>query len=116
MSADRVKKFVERMSEVRGEAFDEPPLLTMDGYDDCIIGVAQRFNEWFVVYDREKILKKLERDGMSEDEALEFHEFNQAGGWHGSATPAFLDTPVEGADYSDETDPDDDAADEGEIT
>lgn len=68
--------------------------LLMDGYDDCIVGVVTRFGaEPFVVYDHKKVLAKLMLDGMSEEEAVEFHEFNQAGAWVGKHTPGFLDMP-----------------------
>ena len=70
---------------------EEP--LVMDGYDDCVIGVLERFGmEPVVLYDKEKVLKKiigLSGDGSYED-ALEYYEFNQLGGWHGDKTPGFL--------------------------
>ena len=34
-----------------------------------------------------------ERDGMTEEEAREFHDFNQLGGWHGEHTPGFMELP-----------------------
>lgn len=70
-------------------------LVTMDGYDDCIIGIGSRANaeERFVVYDTQKIIMKLvEEHNMVYHEAVEFYEFNQACVWHGSKTPAFVDT------------------------
>jgi hypothetical protein len=73
-------------------------LLVMDGFDDCIVGIGSRFgsagHEQFVIYARRKVIEKLmKRDGMSEEEAVEFHEFNQVGAFVGPHTPAFLDTP-----------------------
>ena len=73
-------------------------LLTMDGYDDCIVGIATRFGpngtETFVVYDREKVIQKLMKHGIADrDDAVDFHHFNQADAYHGKHTPAFLDTP-----------------------
>jgi hypothetical protein len=65
----------------------------MDGYDDCIVGVARRFTDTFVIYDYKKVIEKLMSDGMSEDDAIEFWEFNQVGGWMGDKTPGFLFTP-----------------------
>ena len=69
-------------------------LKVMDGYDDCIVGICQRFNDTFVVYDRARVIQKLMADGMTFDEAMEFHEFNQLGAWVGAGTPAFLDVPA----------------------
>jgi biotin synthase-related radical SAM superfamily protein len=66
-------------------------LLKMDGFDDCIAGVCLRFGqEPVIIYDRAKVISKLMEDGCTEEEAEEFHEFNQAGAWVGERTPAFL--------------------------
>lgn len=68
-----------------------PEAVVMDGYDDCIIGICQRFGqESIVAYDRKKVIRKLMKDGMSYDDAEEFHEFNQAGAWVGKETPCFI--------------------------
>jgi len=66
--------------------------LTMDGYDDCAIGILERFGmESIVIYDKEKIIEKLMDEGIpTYEEALEFYEYNQLGGWHGDLTPGFL--------------------------
>lgn len=69
-----------------------PDCMTIDGYDDCIIGVASRFGmSDCVAYDRNKIIKKLEQDGMSLEEAEEFFEYNILGAWVGETTPIFID-------------------------
>jgi hypothetical protein len=86
------REFVDRFSDEHfGEG--EDGLLVMDGFDDCIIGVGQRFTDHFVVYDLEKVIAKLMEQGMSEEEAIEFHEFNQLGAWVGPGTPVFLHFP-----------------------
>lgn len=72
----------------------EEPLLLMSGYD-CIVGVVRRFNDTFVLYDRERVLQKMVDGGMSYEDAVEFFEFNQVGAWMGDATPAFLVTGQE---------------------
>ena len=66
--------------------------LIMDGYDDCAIGVLERFGmEPIVLYDKEKVINKLVENGCDDHEgANEFYEFNQLGGWHGDLTPGFL--------------------------
>jgi hypothetical protein len=86
----------DRIEEIYAD--HEPPLLFMDGYDDCIAGVVHRFNDTFVVYDLVKVLDKLKADGMTEEEALEFWSYNQLGGWHGDSTPGFLAAHPEDAD------------------
>ena len=72
------------MSEYEG-------LLKMDGYDDCLVGVVERFGEdSYFIYDRELVLEKLQKGGMSYEEAVEYYEFNQLGAYVGERTPAFL--------------------------
>lgn len=62
-----------------------------DGFDDAIVGLAQRFKSWFVVYDKARVLQTLvERDGMSEEDAVEFFDFNIVDAWDGEGTPCFL--------------------------
>jgi len=72
--------------------FDPDHLLVMDGYDDCIVGVVERFGQDPIVcYDKYKVIEKLQDDGgMSRDEAVEFFHFNHLGAWMGDLTPCFL--------------------------
>jgi hypothetical protein len=67
-----------------------PDLLTIDGFDEAIIGVVERIDLLVVCYDKRKILKILSRD-MSEMQALEYYEFNILGAYMGEATPVYLD-------------------------
>lgn len=70
---------------------DWEEFLTMDGYDDCIVGVVERYGTPAVVcYDKNKVLDKLVKDGLSEDEAEEFFYYNQIGAWCGETTPCFI--------------------------
>ena len=42
-------------------------------------------------YDKGKVIQQLMDEGCdSHEEALEYYEFNQLGGWHGDKTPGFL--------------------------
>jgi len=66
-------------------------VVVMDGYDDCVIGVLERFGtEPIVLYDKDRVIDKLVDDGCTYEEALEFYEFNQLGSWVGDRTPGFL--------------------------
>ena len=66
-------------------------VVVMEGYDDCVIGVLERFGtEPIVLYDKDRVIDKLVDDGCTYDEALEFYEFNQLGSWVGDRTPGFL--------------------------
>jgi hypothetical protein len=79
-----------------------PEALTADGFDEAIIGVAQRCSKPpLVVYDAQKCIEILmKRDGMTYEEADEFFEFNTLGSWVGEHTPLFLwrRTPERGRD------------------
>lgn len=69
----------------------EEEMLVMDGYDDCILGIVERLGQPPIYcYDKEKVIEKLKSDGRTEDEAVDFFYFNQAGAWMGDTTPCFL--------------------------
>lgn len=66
-------------------------MLKMDGYDECIIGIVERCGqEPFYVYDTDLVIENLMSQGMTEEAAIEFHEYNQVGAWLGEGTPGFL--------------------------
>ena len=93
-----VKKIIKHLSS-RGELTNtkkiNQTLMVMYGYDDCIIGVVERFGQSPIVcYDKVKIIQKLESDGMDNEEAEEFFSFNQLGAGMGDLTPCFL-SPTE---------------------
>lgn len=69
-----------------------PEALLLDGFDEAIIGMAERINLGPVVaYDVEKILEiMIERDGMTYEEAMEFFDFNIQGAWMGDFTPIYI--------------------------
>ena len=74
------------------EEYPDVEFLTADGYEDCIIGVCTRFGqEPIIAYDSEKVIKSLMRDGINQDDAIEFFEYNIIGAWMGDNTPCFLD-------------------------
>jgi hypothetical protein len=81
-----MKKTREELAEQYGD-----DILLMDGYDDCVVGVVEQFGRPPIVcYDRELVIRKLMEDGMTQEEAEEFFEFNQIGAWAGERTPCFL--------------------------
>lgn len=72
-----------------------PDVMLVDGYDDCIIGIVNRIGTSSVLlYDTEKIIAKLVKDGLTDEEAYEFFEFNILGAYVGEHTPAFLEIPM----------------------
>jgi hypothetical protein len=79
---------VEEIQEINPEA------LICDGFDEAIIGMAERINLGPVVaYSFEKILDILiNRDGMTYEEAIEYYDFNILGLYAGEQNPVFLIT------------------------
>ena len=64
--------------------------ILLDGFDDCIIGITEEFgNGPRILYSKEKIINKLMED-MSEEESLEYFDFNIIGGYFGEQNPIFL--------------------------
>lgn len=74
------------------ELFGNPEMLVMDGFDDCIIGVIERFGiEPIICYSKGMVIAKLCEEGdMSEDEAEEYWSYNMIGAWLGDGTPCFF--------------------------
>jgi len=73
----------------------EEDMLFMDGFDGALIGIGRRFNEFFAIYDYNLVIDILIDMGMTVEEAIEYHEFNQAGAWIGKHTPVFIMREVE---------------------
>lgn len=83
-----------------------PDALTCDGFDEAIIGMAERINLGPVVaYSTEKIIEILMRDMEVDEEdleegdsieslkyqmAYEYFEYNIKGAWMGEFTPIFI--------------------------
>lgn len=67
-------------------------LLTLDGFDHCIVGLVSGFNATPVVaYDEQAVLDTLiQRDDMTPEDAYEFYSFNIAGAYVGGGTPVFI--------------------------
>lgn len=79
---------VEEISEINPEA------LLCDGFDEAIVGMAERINLGPVVaYDVDKMLNiMVERDGMTYEEAMEYFDYNILGAWMGENTPVYIQT------------------------
>jgi|TARA_R110000824_G_scaffold40350_1_gene121095 hypothetical protein len=86
---------VERWEELM-EIYDG--CLMADGFEEALIGFGTRFNNPVTIYDLNKCRSILvERDGMSQEEAMEYMDFNVLGAYVGDETPIFL------GDYINET-------------
>jgi len=93
MSDDPVEMAVpEAMSAIQ-ETLSElnPEARLADGFEDALVGIGQQFNLYLAVYDVKKAREVLmKRDGMSEDDAQDYLEFNVLGAYVGDNTPIFL--------------------------
>lgn len=82
-----------KLSKLRIELAElwNPDLLFLDGYDNCIVGIVERFGQPPIVcYNKTKILERLITDGCTPEEAEEYFEFNQLGASVGTSTPCFI--------------------------
>ena len=82
-----------QMGEIKDDKLTEPVYIKADGFDDCLIGLGFRFgNRGTLVYDQAKVIETLKRDGqMTEEEALEYYEFNILGAFVGENMPIFME-------------------------
>jgi hypothetical protein len=65
--------------------------LMADGFEEALIGFGTRFNNPVTIYDLNKCIAILvDGDGMSQEEALEYMDFNVLGAYVGEETPIFL--------------------------
>jgi hypothetical protein len=68
-------------------AMFNPDAVLWDGLDDAVIGMTENGN---VVYDVTKIHVILMSQGMTLDEAIEFHEYNISCTYVGEFTPVHI--------------------------
>lgn len=64
------------------------------GFEDCIVGVGERYGGPPVaVLDVAKMVAKMEKDGMTHEEALEYFEYNILGAYMGEESPVYMHIP-----------------------
>ena len=66
------------------EWFPEDEILKADGFDDAIIGIEE--TSMRLIYSISKCIEILSKD-MTEEEAIEYFEFNVSGAYVGEKTP-----------------------------
>mgnify|MGYP003145702950 FL=1 len=72
-----------------------PDALVADGLEEAYIGCGHQHGKPPVaIYDAEKCVEVLMKQGMTYAEAQEWFDFNTAGAWVGEGTPIFM-TPRE---------------------
>ena len=86
--------FYYESESIRDTIFEKYPdneFTFADGFDDCIIGVVERFGmEPIICYDKDKVINSLQNEGMSYEEAYEYFDYNIIGAFVGETTPAFM--------------------------
>lgn len=83
-----LEEILEHLEEYGEEALLMEP---RSEYDECIIGIGARFHDGpLAIYSWERILAVLMKDGMDEEEAQEWFNFNIIGGWNGPGTPIYV--------------------------
>jgi len=78
--------------KIEDAGYNPDDVLKMNGFDDCIIGIVESCTSAPVLcYDKEKVIQKNMKDGMTREEAEEFFSFNQIGAYMGETTPCFIE-------------------------
>ena len=75
------------------ESFGEEAegIMFADDFDLAIVGVGRTFGGLLcAVYDVDKIIEILMKDGMDCEDALEYFDYNVAGAYVGEQTPIFM--------------------------
>ena len=65
-------------------------VILADDLEPAFVGIGTQFNKDFAIYDVQKCIEEFTRQGMTEEEAVEYFEFNVQGSWAGEFTPIFL--------------------------
>ena len=84
------------VKEYIDENYPDKTIPFLYGLDEAFIGVGFSFNKPYACYDKGKIIDLLMSDGMTEEEALEYFEFNIAGSYMGQRMPIIIDMVKEG--------------------
>ena len=85
-----VMEFWEQLADIH------PQAVRFDNLDQALVGMITIYpNAPIAVYDRDRCIATLIRDGMSPDDANEFFSYNTEMGYFGPGTPAILDNKIE---------------------
>ena len=68
-----------------------PQALLADGLDDALIGWGMQATKMPVaIYNYDKCVEILINEGSSQDDAIEWMEYNVTNAWYGEGTPIFM--------------------------
>jgi hypothetical protein len=84
---NRQRELMEQLGE------ENPDALLADGFEDAFVGISRRFGqEALACYDYRKCIELIMDGGAgTEEEAVEYFEFNVIGAWVGNGTPVFVE-------------------------
>jgi hypothetical protein len=77
-------------------------MMFADGFEEALVGVVRRFNETWPLYDYAKCLEVLQEANLSQEEAIEYMEYNVLGAYLGEETPCFAVMGEEGMEILEE--------------
>ena len=69
----------------------EESVVFADGLEKAFIGIGYQFHTPVALYSKNKAIQCLIDQGMDEEQALEYYDFNIAGAYVGDNTPIFLE-------------------------
>ena len=79
----------EQLIEEYGDVVGDVELMTADGFDEAYVGLCSK--SYRVIYDTDIMVNILmERDKMTEEEALEYLDYNVLNAWVGDQTPIYM--------------------------
>ena len=80
------EELLEECGDLIGDGVE---LVTVDGYDDAILGIDSK--SYRVIYDADEMVEILmEAENMEEEEALEYLDYNVFNAWIGDQTPIYM--------------------------
>jgi hypothetical protein len=69
--------------------------IILDGFNDAIVGITEEFGGIKrLLYSKDKILKILQENLMTQSEAEEYYDYNIVGLYAGDQNPIFLDLEI----------------------
>jgi hypothetical protein len=69
----------------------EESVVFADGLEEAFIGIGYQFNDPIAIYSKKKAIQYFMEQGMDEEQAYEYFDYNIAGSYVGENTPIFLD-------------------------
>jgi hypothetical protein len=69
----------------------EESFLLADGLEEAFLGIGYQFTTPIAIYSKKKAIQHFMEQGMDEEQAYEYFDYNVAGAYVGEQTPIFLE-------------------------